>query len=51
MEDFALVIENVFRFLSINITLWGYTFSLWQIFLFDGLAGIVGYVIFRIFSD
>lgn len=47
ISDFGLIIEKTVQVFSIEFTIYGFTFSLWQVFLFDIAAGIVAWVIGR----
>lgn len=51
MEDFALFMSSVVRFLNIEINIYGFSFTLWHMLIFDILAGICGYVLFGVFKD
>lgn len=50
MEDFIKILSLPFVLLRQEFTVWGYTFSLWQIFILSCLAGIAGYIIKHIFE-
>ena len=49
ISDFGQLIEKVVELFSIEFTIYGFTFSLWQVFLFDIAAGIVIWVIVEVF--
>lgn len=49
ISDFGLIIEKIVELLSIEFTIYGFTFSLWQVFLFDIAAGIVIWVLAEVF--
>lgn len=49
ISDFGLIIEKVVEVFSIEFTIFGFTFSLWQVFLFDIAVSIVGWVIGEVF--
>ena len=49
ISDFGLLIEKTVELFSIEFTIYGFTFSLWQVFLFDIAAGIVALVIREVF--
>lgn len=51
ITDVGQVIEKVVELFSIEFTIYGFTFSMWQVFLFDIAAGIVGWFIGRLFLD
>ena len=44
---FGAVLE-VFR---IEFTIYGFTFSLWQVFCFDVVAAIIGWILGKVFLD
>lgn len=41
LNDFTRVMSNVLGLYKIDLTIYGYTFSLWQVFIFSMLIGIV----------
>ena len=49
ISDFGLIIEKVVEAFSIPFTIYGFTFSLWQVFLFDIAATIVIWVLVEVF--
>lgn len=49
LSDIGLVFEKVVEVFSIEFTIYGFTFSLWQVFLFDFAAGIVIWIIVEVF--
>ena len=49
ISDFGQVIGKVVEVFSIEFTIYGFTFSLWQVFLFDMAAGIVIWVLVEVF--
>ena len=50
MEEFANLITCVVNFLKIEFTLWGYTFSLWSVFIWGILATITIWTIKKVFG-
>lgn len=50
MENFGIFINNIIRFMNVSISLWGFSFTLMDIFMFSIIAGIVAYVISNIFD-
>lgn len=50
MDDFGAAIMAAVDVLKIPLTLWGHTFSFWQVFLFVGFVGIVLTAIFSIWG-
>ena len=51
LSDFGLLIEKTVELFSIEFTIYGFTFSMWQVFLFDIAAGIVAWFIGKVFFD
>lgn len=49
LSDFGWLIEKVVEVFSIEFTIYGFTFSLWQVFLFDIAASIVIWIIVEVF--
>ena len=49
ISDFGMLIEKVLELFSIEFTVYGFTFSLWQVFLFDIAAGIVIWALVEVF--
>lgn len=49
ISDFGMLIEKVVELFSIKFTIYGFTFSLWNVFLFDIAAGIVIWVLVEVF--
>ena len=49
MEDFAALMTWTLRIFDLPITLYGYTFSLWQVFAFSAVVGIVGRILAEVF--
>lgn len=45
MNDVGLVINWVFNILNLPITIYGYTFTIWQIIILFGIASGVGCII------
>lgn len=45
LEDIGLMISTTVDILKIEFTLYNFTFSLWQVLLFNLVAGIVIWVI------
>lgn len=50
MDEFANLIECVINMLKIEFTLWGFTFSLWSVFIWGILATLVVWTIKKIFG-
>ena len=49
MEMFALLMEKTFALFKTPLTLWGFTFSFWEIFVFSIVAGLVTWILYTIF--
>ena len=49
ISDFGQLIEKTVELFSIEFTIYGFTFSMWQVFLFDIAAGIVIWFIVEVF--
>ena len=48
MNDFQTVMNAAWQLMSIQFTLYGFTISYGQVFLFTVLSSIVAYAIFKI---
>lgn len=51
ISDVGAVFTAVVELFKIEFTLYGFTFSLWQVFLFDIAAGIVAWLIGKVLLD
>lgn len=51
MESFGAMISLTVDIMKIPITIWGFTFSFWQVFLFSGFMTILAAFIGRMFFD
>ena len=49
MEDFAALLSVTYQIFALEFTLYGFTFSLWQVFAFSAVAGIVGRILAEVF--
>lgn len=49
ISDVGLVFQKVVELFQIEFTIYGFTFSLWQVFLFDLAAGIVAWILCEVF--
>lgn len=45
MDGFIALIRGVYNYLNIPISVWGYTFTFWQIFILVSVISIAGVVI------
>lgn len=50
MEEFVQLLSLPFVLLKQEITLFGFTFSLWQIIMLSCVASVAGYIIRKIFE-
>lgn len=51
ISDFGALITAVVEVFQIEFTIYGYTFSMWEVFLFDVVAGIVAWAIGKLLLD
>lgn len=49
LSDVSLLLTTVYNLFRIEFTLYGFTFSMWQVFLFTIVAGLVGWLISEVF--
>lgn len=49
ISDLALVFEKVVELFQIEFTIYGFTFSMWQVYLFDFAAAIIIWIICEVF--
>lgn len=47
--DVGLLFAAVMRLFKLEFTLYGYTFSWWEVFVFSIVAGIVGWLLWEVF--
>lgn len=50
MEYFAEIIDVIITFMKIPFTLWGFTFSLWSVFVWGILASLAIWALMKIFG-
>lgn len=50
MEFLKTVMSIVYSYFRIDITLFGFTFTFWHIFLFTCVIGIIGFIIHYLLS-
>ena len=50
MEVFAAVLKTVLDIFKLDFTLYGFTFSLWQVFIFTMAASILLWMLGRFFN-
>ena len=51
MEVIGAILASVVSIFKIQFTLYGFTLSFWQVFLFTGFGFIVAWILWRIFVD
>lgn len=49
ISDIGLVFEKVLELFQIEFTIYGFTFSMWEVFLFDFAAAIIVWIICEVF--
>ena len=49
ISDVGLVFQKVVELFQIEFTIYGFTFSMWEVFLFDFAAGIVVWILREVF--
>jgi len=49
MNDLAVLLSSTLRLFSLEFTIYGFTFSLWEVFLFSATASILGRILGEIF--
>lgn len=49
MEDFFAVINATVDLFKLEFTIYGFTFSLWQVLLFSVAVGIICFIISEVF--
>lgn len=50
MGTMKQIIDSCYELLSINMNIFGYNVSLWNVFMFSAVAGIVLWVLYRLFK-
>lgn len=51
LSEFGALIDATVRIFSIEITIYGFTFSFWEVFLFNIAASIVAWILAKLFLD
>ena len=51
MNDFKIFLNSVLRVMNVRINLYGFSFSLFDVFMFVAVASIVIYVVKGVFSE
>ena len=51
ISDVGALFSWVVEVFSLEFTIYGFTFSMWQVFLFDIVIAIVGWFLGKVFLD
>lgn len=51
ISDFGAMIDATVRLFSVEFTIYGFTFSFWEVFLFSIAASITAWFLGKIFLD
>ena len=51
ISDLAWLFNSILRLFQMEFTIYGFTFSFWQVFLFDITAAIVGWFLGKVFFN
>ncbi len=51
LSDFGAFISATVKLFSMEFTIYGFTFSFWEVFLFGIAAGIVAWILAKLFLD
>ena len=49
LSDFGALFSVVLKLFQIEFTIYGFTFSLWQVFLFTAAVDIIAWVVWELF--
>lgn len=49
ISDFAALLSYTFQAFSYEFTIYGFTFSLWEVFAFSTVTAIVGRLLWEVF--
>ena len=49
MEDFSAALSAALALFKMEFTLWGFTFSFWEVFCFVVIASIIAWIIGEVF--
>ena len=47
--DFVALLSGTYQLFTHDFTLYGFTFSFWQVFLFSAVSGIIGKILAEVF--
>ncbi len=50
ISDFGAMLNAAMTIMKTELTLWGYTFSMWQVFLFGMVASIIIWILWEVFA-
>jgi len=51
LSDFGALINATVQLFSVKFTIYGFTFSFWEVFLFGIAASIIGWFLAKFFLD
>lgn len=51
IEDLGAILSAVFDIFSTELTLYGFSFSWWNVFAFTAVAGIILYFVFGVIDN
>ena len=49
MSDFGAMISATLCVFQVPFTIWGFTFTWFEVFLFSGVISIVGWILYELF--
>lgn len=49
ISDFGALISSTMRVFTMEFTIYGFTFSFWQVFLFSAVSAILGRILWEVF--
>lgn len=49
LSDISTLLTAVYDLFRIEFTLYGFTFSMWQVFVFTIVAGLIGWLLSEVF--
>ena len=49
ISDFGALLSFTLQAFSVEFTIYGFTFSFWQVFLFSAVSAIVGRILWEVF--
>jgi len=51
LSDFSALISATVQIFSVEFTIYGFTFSFWEVFLFGIVVSIIGWFLAKLFLD